>query len=455
MLQRRLNWLIAAVVIVLITFIFLKSDVRNTPPSPISAANPPTRLSAGSSSAAPGRVQQPLENQWSFELRRDELNYGLSEEQCQIAFPDLYHELDRARDFLLKHDRNITREDLELDRPEDYVGVQHGEWHIMIYNGELYVLKERKGEPDRSRGLAALASMYRAITAIPNPRSLPNIEFVFDIEDRGDLGESNQQRIRWSWTRHEYNPWFWVMPDFDGWSYPDDGVGSYAQFRDDVAELEKEYPNGWDDKPSQLSWRGGLQVNRELRTALVDASAGFEWSDVEAIDWHDRSNILAMQDFCRYRYVAHTEGNSWSGRLRYLHNCNSVPVIHKLEYVAHYYHLLQDSGPHQNYIKVERDWSDLETEMTELVTNPDKGRRIAAESTKVFRDRYLTPAAEACYWRKMFHNWRAVMAFEPQRYDIQEDGTKVRRGTSWERYAFKQKLSFEHGFWEDQGDDTE
>lgn len=217
----------------------------------------------------------------------------------------------------------------------------------MISKGELYVIKEKKGEPDRSRGLAALANLYRAITAIPNPRSLPDVEFIIDIEDRAARGEKNPERIRWAWAREHSNEWLWVIPDFDGWSYSDDGVGSYVQYRDDVQQIEAEYSNGWDGKENKLSWRGSLAVNRKLRTALVEEAKGHGWNDVEPIDWHNRSNIMAMRDFCRFKYVAHTEGNSWSGRLRYLHNCNSVPVIHKLDYVFHYYPLLKDSGPHQ------------------------------------------------------------------------------------------------------------
>ncbi|KAK6084024.1 O-glucosyltransferase rumi-like protein [Seiridium cupressi] len=392
----------------------------------------------------------PAEEQWAFETQRDALNFGMSDEQCDIAFPDLYWELERARDDIIETKGSIFEKDVHVDRKEEYSGRQHGEFQVMIYDGELYVIKEVPGEPDRSRGLAALANMYRALTSIPNPKSIPNIEFVFDIEDVAQSPQHQPNRIRWSWAREKNNPWLWVMPDFDGWSYPDDGVASYTQFRADVADLESSYALGWDDKPSKLSWRGSLAVNTQLRGDLVTAAKGRKWSDVEAIDWHNRDNIMAMQDFCRYQYVAHTEGNSWSGRLRYLHNCNSVPVIHNLEYMAHYYHLLKSNGTEQNYVEVRRDWRDLDEKMESLIVRPDDARKIAAESTRVFRDRYLTPAAEACYWRRMFKTWRSVMAFEPRSHRVTKNGTIVRRGVSWERFAFRQEKSFEHGFYEEE-----
>ncbi|KAI1775889.1 glycosyl transferase family 90-domain-containing protein [Hypoxylon cercidicola] len=449
LLLRRFRWLLLAIVFIVITF-SLFGDVRSTFEKPTSIPPPPVVKQP-----TPPIIPETVKEAWAFDVERDSLNYGLSDDQCESAFPDLYQELDRARDFLLNQNLRIKESDLKLDAKGDYTGLQHGEFHAMLSNGELYVIRERKGEPDRSRGLAALANMYRAITAMPNPRELPDVEFIIDIEDQASRGEKNPERIRWAWAREEKNEWLWVMPDFDGWAYPDDGVGSYTQFREDALEIENEYANGWDDKENKLCWRGSLAVNGKLRTGLVETAKGNEWNDVEAIDWHNRSNILDMRDFCRYKYVAHTEGNSWSGRLRYLHNCNSVPVIHKLDYVFHYHPLLKDSGPHQNYVKVNRDWSDLKAQMDGLLANPDRARQIAQETTKVFRDRYLTPAAEACYWRRMIHNWRAVMDFEPRRYETKKDGTKVRRGVSWERFSFRQKESFEHGFFEPDGGDDD
>lgn len=366
---RRLRWPILAIVFIVTALSFFGS-VRRPFEIPIEQSfGEPVEESLREPVELPTHPipSPPDDESWTFDVKRDSLNYGLSDSQCEVntdlgflvigsipaliisqnAFPDLYQELDRARDFLLEQNKRVKESDVQVDAKKDYTGLSHGEFHVMISNGELYVIKEKKGEPDRSRGLAALANMYRAITAIPDPRSLPNVEFILDIEDRAARGEKNEERIRWTWAREEDNQWLWVMPDFDGWSYPDDGIGSYVQFREDATELEAQYPNGWDDKEDKLCWRGSLAVNRKLRTALVEASKGYDWNDVEAIDWHNRSNIMAMKDFCRFKYVAHTEGNSWSGRLRYLQNCESVPIIHKLNYIFHYQPLLKDSGPHQ------------------------------------------------------------------------------------------------------------
>ena len=91
-----------------------------------------------------------------------------------------------------------------------------------------------------------------------------------------------------------------------------------------------------------------------------------------------------------------------------------MPLVHEREWVAHFYPLLQSRGPHQNYVAVKRDWSDLADRMKELENNPTRARRIAHEVTSFFRDRYLTPAAEACYLRRMITVYATVQNFEPQ-----------------------------------------
>ncbi|KAF2089478.1 hypothetical protein K490DRAFT_8484, partial [Saccharata proteae CBS 121410] len=347
---------------------------------------------------------------WRFEVERDALNYGLSDEQCNIAFPRLFQELDRVRDFFSS--RKVQQSEVRIWTGEEdkktgiWDGHHHGQFHLLI-------IDERAGTADRSRGLATLASMYRAINALPNPKQVPNIEFIFDLQDVSDGGPP--EKIRWAFCRHTSDQYVWVMPDFDGWAYPDDAVDSYTAFRESVSSLEKHMP--FESKIPALAWRGSTGVNRDLRMSLFKVSEGKPWSDVKEVNWKTRENVLSMQDFCRYQYNAHTEGsNSWSGRLRYLQNCNSVSVVHDLEFVAHYYSLLEPKGSLQNYVKVSRDFSDLDEKMSFLIANPERAKEIAAESVRVFRDRYLTPAAEACYWRRMFSSYASVQAFKPQLY---------------------------------------
>lgn len=64
--------------------------------------------------------------------------------------------------------------------------------------------------------------------------------------------------------------------------------------------------------------------------------------------------------------------------------------------------------------------------MEDLLAHPEKAKRIADNSVQVFRERYLTPAAEACYWRALIKAWKTV-SWEPKLYKDVEDGHKRKR----------------------------
>lgn len=170
------------------------------------------------------------------------------------------------------------------------------------------------------------------------------------------------------------------------------------------------------DKIPKAAWRGVRWTNEPIRGNLLDKTHGKDWADVKEMEWKNKTNFMRMEDLCRYAFVVHTEGRSWSGRLKYILNCNSVPVIHKLDWMAHLYHLLIPDGPDQNYLPVERDFSDLERKVTHLLDHPDEAQRIADNAVKMFRSRYTTMAAESCYWRRMVKGWSEV-AFEPEIYE--------------------------------------
>lgn len=134
-------------------------------------------------------------------------------------------------------------------------------------------------------------------------------------------------------------------------------------------------------------------------------------------------------------------GRAWSGRLKYVQNCESVIVVHKLEWIQHYQHLLVAEGATQNFVQVERDFSDLPEKMEHLTTHMEESRRIAQNSARTFRDRYLTPAAEACYWRKLVSGWGQV-SFQPEFY-TGVGASRKWRGVPFESYAIMRKLEWE------------
>jgi hypothetical protein len=115
-------------------------------------------------------------------------------------------------------------------------------------------------------------------------------------------------------------------------------------------------------------------------------------------------------------------GRSYSGSLKYRQLCRSVIVSHKMQWIQHYHYLLRNNGTNQNFVEVERDFHDLSAAMEDLLDHPEKAKRIADNSVQVFRERYLTQAAEACYWRRLIRRWKDVQGFEPMLYMAEAGG---------------------------------
>ncbi|EPS41153.1 hypothetical protein H072_4939 [Dactylellina haptotyla CBS 200.50] len=355
----------------------------------------------------------------------DARNFIMTEKQCEASFPGLFVEIDRT--VADRMSRKITLEELEAVNSTTY-----GYFRGIIYNQQLYVSK--MVDPNFSRGFATLMAMHRAIVTSPEP--LPNIEFTFNTADFID-----EPAATWTYARRFDETLNWLMPDFGYWSWPEPKVGSYDEIRIKALMAEESMP--WDKKIPKIVWRGAT-LKLPVRLALLDRTNEAEWADVKALDWGNpeskEHDLLSMSDHCHYRFVAHTEGHSYSGRLKYLQQCRSVVIAHELEWVQHYHSLLVSEGPNQNYVVCKRDFSDLEDVIKDLRANPKKAKRIADNSVKTFRDRYLTPAAEACYWRKFIKAWRSV-SFEPKLLDeagnfrgVPIESFILERRTDWAPY---------------------
>lgn len=192
--------------------------------------------------------------------------------------------------------------------------------------------------------------IYRAISAVPDPSVLPNVEFTLDRMDHPNPSPQKPGRVAWGWTRHvtEDNN-TWVMPDFNGWASSFwDTVGGYRAFR----ERSKKYLTPFEDKTKKALWRGQINVGQkvsEIRKSLLEASKDKSWSDIEEIRWDSGlGHPVQMEEHCKWQFLIHTEGNSWSGRLRNLVNCNSAIIIHNpLNWTAHFYSVLEPDGPNQ------------------------------------------------------------------------------------------------------------
>ncbi|KAI9047234.1 hypothetical protein LZ554_008688 [Drepanopeziza brunnea f. sp. 'monogermtubi'] len=367
---------------------------------------------------------------WNY--TRDARNLMLSEAQCKQAFPNFYHEIDRAVED--RRSNHVTlKETDEMSMGEGYI-------RAMIYDQQLYVINAA-GDVN-TRGLASLHALHRALLTSPEP--LPNIEFTMLV---ADIAESASPR--WAYSREKFMTSLWLMPDFGYWSWPEPKIGSYGEVQMRAEQMDAKVP--WSRKIDKLIWRGA-SMDLLVRQQLVNASEGKDWADVKIMVWDDDAqgkthDAMKMDEHCQYKFVAHTEGVSYSARLQNLQNCRSVIVAHKLKWLQHHHHLMKSSGPEQNFVEVASDFSNLDSVMQGLLGKTKSGElnaeKIAENNVKTFRERYLTPAAEVCYWRQLVRGWASV-SFEPEFFKGNTGQKEEWRGLPVESFMLERRMEWDY-----------
>jgi hypothetical protein len=371
-------------------------------------------------------------NVWEYDSARDHHNIGLSTAQCDSAFPDLYFEIERAATVWQEKKHTISRDDISIDWRKD------GAFQALIVGNQLRVLKAkgtwRRPPAYHKRALYTLAQLNRALLgASAAGERLPDIEFAVTVDDMSlipgeDVGDTHSI---WAYTRNTHDRTqdrLWVIPDFNFYASPPRASSFIEQQR-----RAEQYDLHVVDKIPQAIWRGVKWTNEDVRGHLLEKTKGKTWADVEEINWDYPNNTMPMEDMCRYMFTVHTEGRSWSGRLKFLLNCDSVPIVHKLDWTSEFYHLLKADGPDQNHIPVKRDFSDLERKIKYYMENADEAQKIADNAVATFRSRYTSPAAESCYWRRLIKTY-SENAFEP---DLFETVRRNRSGTEIEEQQLR------------------
>lgn len=243
-------------------------------------------------------------NDWKFDPGRDSKNLTFTENQCFASFPGLYEDIDHAKKFW---NGQITSHTL------DQYEMRDGTTRALIFNGELYVIATRsKGEDHRRKTLATLSSIYRGVSSAPDRKAIPDIEFIFSIEDKGeDIGAAGHPL--WMLARKATESYF-LMPDFGYWAWDNiigdsnNEIGPFDEVVEKVLVVERNLP--FEKKEQKLVWRGKLSFAPKLRRALLDQARNQEWGDVKELNWEVRDNYLTLEDHCKYQFIAHAEGVS-------------------------------------------------------------------------------------------------------------------------------------------------
>ncbi|PWN48707.1 hypothetical protein IE53DRAFT_333240 [Violaceomyces palustris] len=358
----------------------------------------------------------------------------MDEQRCKVEFPAFYDQIENnVRAWQAKG--GITLKDVD----DAQFGAADG-WgfaRIIIKDGQLYIREVREG--NESRMSALLHLLYQAVTTDPSSArgggegSLPAIDMVISTADKDGIAAPA------GWVmdkRVDEDPrnGRWLVPDFGFAGWPEAGIASYEEFL--LLADKEERDHSWEKKDSRAFWRGFANfyaTRKDLlqRTSLTINPSRSTWSDVRETSFHDVgeqfSEIVPMHEHCRRKYLIHSEGNSYSGRSKYLLACHSVTIAHPLEWTQHFHPALNSdpTSPEQNIVQLpgplfngleeevlrlrEMDKSGLGTSQGKVTPlSQNSARRIADNARQVLRQRYLTPAATMCYTRAALKAYASV-----------------------------------------------
>jgi hypothetical protein len=297
---------------------------------------------------------------------------------------------------------------------------------------------------------AALHQLHRALLTSPSP--LPDTILTLNIQDQPFGTSLTYSRPSSSALSRSPTTRYFLIPHFSFWSWPLPSVTSipYAASRIDALEASLSFRA----KIPKAVWRGTVWFNSitnpRLRPDLVKAVKASkrreEWADVEAMDG-DKKNALNIWDFCRYKYVIHTEGVTYSGRFQFLQMCDSVVITPPISWMQHTSHLVRPAfsgdllgkdgkrvrdgvkrawprrykAEEANIVFVRSDWSDLEEVVKWLEDHPIVAEGIARRQREVFvGGGYFSQAAEVCYWRGLISGWAGVARVEEREFEGME-----------------------------------
>ncbi|KAM0751094.1 hypothetical protein T439DRAFT_325249 [Meredithblackwellia eburnea MCA 4105] len=342
---------------------------------------------------------------------------SLTEGQCDVAFPLLWPQVEARR-----------REQLDEGRvTEDMLYKMGGGARVTWIDGDMFI---KRYDPSGTRTLAVLASMRDALISAPEP--VPNFDMFFQPIDIGYPGAV------WETVQPRPGKPGWLVPDFGFYSWPEPILTGYKGVVREVERVENEVK--WEDKIPKLFWRGVFLC--PVRDSLRRVTDGKPWADIAEIVWSEKGKgSLPLWDHCRYKYLVHTEGylGAYSGRLKFLANCKSVIITHRLTWDQHFHPALDydPKSPNQNIIMLEGTndedaWDELEKTINFLEKNPRRAEKIADNAWRTLHGRYLTPASVACYWRKALKAYSETLAFVPSIGGKDYESFQLMGRTEWE-----------------------
>ncbi|GAC75232.1 endoplasmic reticulum protein EP58 [Moesziomyces antarcticus T-34] len=402
----------------------------------------------------------------------------LEQPRCRNEFSRLYPQL-AANEAAWRNKGGIKYDNVQ-NAAEN---CRHGCVHLIIKHGQIFVRAQVKDWQSRVRStMQLLTAAYQGASEDEKAR-IDGTELVISTADFDGFTDSASRGAGWvldkrvNDTEGQY-----LFPDFSFASWPEAGIASYPEFRHDAEQVNAETP--WHDKLNPAFWRGDALKgsNIAVRASLLDVATGpgtESWSDVKRTSFWEEGpgigKIVSPAEHCRHKFLIHSEGVAYSGRSKFILGCQSTVVMHALEWEQHFHPALiaTPNSADQNIIRLDgRYFEALPATMHELIQEEEAsasavtdfrrpglttGKRVATNAKRTLTDRYLTPAATACYIRAALLSYSAAMdrsSWPNHQGPALKEGAGVKPGAGTPKGSLKElgvTGDIEYGVWQNLG----
>ncbi|TKY84762.1 hypothetical protein EX895_005842 [Sporisorium graminicola] len=384
--------------------------------------------------------------------KQDDLH--LSQPTCKAEFSRLYPQL-TVNELVWKAKGGIRYEDVQNAAQH----CRHGCVHLVIKHGQIFIKAQEKDWQSRVRSsLQLLSSAY--LGASEDEKALmEGVELVISTADFDGFTDAASRGAGWvldkrvNDTEGQY-----LFPDFSFASWPEAGIPSYQEFRRQAAQVNDAVP--WASKSNLAFWRGdalaGSNIKpRESLLSVATGSGTSSWSDVKRTSFWESGpefgSIVSPPDHCRHKFLIHSEGVAYSGRSKFVLSCTSTVILHPLQWEQHFHPaLISDPlSPDRNHILLTGTYfENLPTTMQSLIAEEaglhygeTTGERVAKNAKRTLTDRYLTPAATACYIRAALISYSAAMvrtSWPNGKGPVVSEGSGVKPGAGTNKGTLKE-----------------
>jgi EGF-domain serine glucosyl/xylosyltransferase len=210
-----------------------------------------------------------------------------------------------------------------------------------------------------------------------------------------------------------------LIPCFTMWVFQAPSIGRWKSIFERVPRVADQI--SWENRIDKLMWRGARTGDRQWLTDIGERKND-STLDIEFIQWKPgklsslySDNFKTVHEFCRYKYLLHQEGWSYSNRLKYLMLCGSPVIYAKFHgWEEYWYHLLKpdhnillfkDKGNEQSFRNV-----------TRSIMQNDEKAILVGNNGRALIEQYLSEQAILCYFRNVLIRYAKLFAYKPLRH---------------------------------------